>query len=293
MGLPTMNALGHLIFEDFNRSMNLINAPELADGIREILSGWNVKAGDGLLDSADMTFEKTGRLYDWSVASEGLKADRLFGKPRTVCDAVCDFHYEAYRWYRETFARHLCVHAAAVEIGGTLMLFPNTFAAGKSTLAVALAAEGMKIFGDDVVAIDTDSLELLSLGIMPRLRLPLPRQSLGLDLLKFLKNHAGISGSEQFYTKLNRRSQAALGERRPIGGFVILDRLPRNSATTITEVGQADILKAMIEQNFNTKLDVNRIFQCLRGVVSKSKAYRLAYSDLREAVSGIRKVSIQ
>jgi hypothetical protein len=283
-----MNSVCHLVFKDFDRRIDLVNAPELAESFRDILVGWNIDISAGLSGRADMTFEKKSRYYDWQVASDGLTADKLFGKPRTICDAVCDFHYEAYRWYRETFSHHLCIHAAAVEIADCLVVFPNTFAAGKSTLALALAAEGMKIFGDDVVAVDTRSLEAISLGMMPRLRLPLPSQALNPNVAEFLNSHVGISGPRQRYIKLGRCSQAALGERWSIGGFVLLDRLSAKAPATIAEVGQADILKALIGQNFNTRMDVRTIFQCLKAVTLKPKAFRLSYGDLSNAISCLK-----
>lgn len=279
----------HLVFDDFNLKLNLVDAPELSDGLRSILCGWNVRENKELSDSADMTFTKARRGYDWNIRSDGLTATKLSGIPRTICDAVCDFHYEAYRWYRSAFRGHLCIHAAAVKIGNGIVLFPNTFAAGKSILSVALASHGCRLYADDVVALDMQSHEAVSLGILPRLRLPLPTKAISPMMSQFLHARRRLESTTQLYVGLDHEHQANLGERGAITAIVILERLSRYTPAKLASVGAAEALRTMITQNFNTAHDVTKIFSVLKETTFKSKTYKLTYSEVDDAVNSLTK----
>lgn len=67
----------------------------------------------------------------------------------------------------------LGLHCGSVEVNGRLVLFPESSKAGKSTLTVAFAAAGYRIFGDDVLGLTAHG-EGVAMGVAPRLRLPLP-----------------------------------------------------------------------------------------------------------------------
>jgi hypothetical protein len=278
-----------LVFSDFNRRLNLVDTPELGDSLRSVLCGWDVQANGELSDSADMTFTKARRGYDCSIRSDGLTATKLSGIPRTICDAVCDFHYEAYRWYRSAFRDHLCIHAAAVKIGDGIVLFPNTFAAGKSILSVALASHGYRLYADDVVALDMQSNEAVSLGILPRLRLPLPAKAISPLMSQFLQSRRCLESATELYVGLGQEHQANLGERGTIAAIVILERLTRYTPARLAPVGAAEALRTIITQNFNTMHDVTKIFSVLKEVTLKSKTYKLIYSELDDAVNSLTK----
>ncbi|MEQ1837131.1 MAG: hypothetical protein ABL858_02130 [Candidatus Nitrotoga sp.] len=282
-----MNNHKHLIFEDFNLKLNLVDSPELSDSLRSILCGWDVRENDELADSADMTFTRARRGYDWNIRSDGLTATKLSGIPRTICDAVCDFHYEAYRWYRSTFRDHLCIHAAAVKIGNGIVLFPNTFAAGKSILSVALASQGNRLYADDVVALDMQSHEAVSLGILPRLRLPLPTKAISPLMSQFLQTRRCLESATELYVGLGQEHQANLGERGTITAIVVLERLSRYTPAKLTPVGAAEALRTLIIQNFNTAHDVTKIFSVLKETTLKSKTYKLTYSEVDDAVDSL------
>ena len=274
----------HLVFSDFNRRLNLVNTPELVDSLRSILCGWDVQANEELSDSAHMTFTKARRGYDLNIRSEDLKTTKSNETPRTICDAACGFHYEAYRWYRSAFRDHLCIHAAAVKIGDGIVLFPNTFAAGKSILSVALASHGCRLYADDVVALDMHSYEAVSLGILPRLRLPLPSKAISPLMSRFLQTRRCLESQTDLYIGLDHDLQANLGERGKIAAIVILERLTRYTPARLAPIGVAEALRSIITQNFNTTHDVTRIFSVLKETTFNSKTFKLIYSEMDDAV---------
>ena len=278
-----------LVFSDFKRRLNLVNAPELGDSLRSILCGWDVQANEELSDSADMTFTKARRGYDLTIRLDDLKTTKRSETPRTICDAACGFHYEAYRWYRSAFRDHLCIHAAAVKIGDGIVLFPNTFAAGKSILSVALASHGYRLYADDVVALDMNNHEAVSLGILPRLRLPLPSKAISPLMSRFLQTRRCLESQTDLYIGLEHELQANLGERGKIAAIVVLERLTRYTPARLAPIGAAEAMRAIITQNFNTAHDVTKIFSVLKETTFNSKTYKLIYSEMDDAVKSLTK----
>ena len=278
-----------LVFSDFKRRLNLVNAPELGDSLRSILCGWDVQENNELSDSADMTFTKARRGYDLTIRLDDLKTTKRSETPRTICDAACGFHYEAYRWYRSAFRDHLCIHAAAVKIGDGIVLFPNTFAAGKSILSVALASHGYRLYADDVVALDMNNHEAVSLGILPRLRLPLPSKAISPLMSRFLQTRRCLESQTDLYIGLEHELQANLGERGKIAAIVVLERLTRYTPARLAPIGAAEAMRAIITQNFNTAHDVTKIFSVLKETTFNSKTYKLIYSEMDDAVKSLTK----
>ena len=66
----------------------------------------------------------------------------------------------AINWVMQMQSGLLFFHAAAVAIGGEGVLIAGEKGAGKSTLSMALAAEGHDFFGDEIAAVRTEGFEL-------------------------------------------------------------------------------------------------------------------------------------
>ena len=175
----------------------------------------------------------------------------------------------------------LCLHAAAVEIGGALVLMPNVYRAGKSLLSVALAAGGCRLFNDDVVLLDPHSKDAIAPGIAPRLRLPLPTN---LDPLSrsFIAEHGGPRGTHYLYLTPTTDLHAAPGERAAIHGFIMLNRQERGSAK-LSEIGSGDVLRQLIWQNFARAGLAERILSSLSDIISSSQCLALSYSNIEDA----------
>lgn len=66
-----------------------------------------------------------------------------------------------------------CLHASAVEINGSIMVFLGESGAGKSTLAAFLAQQpGARLVSDDILPIQLLNSELFALPHFPQLKLP-------------------------------------------------------------------------------------------------------------------------
>jgi hypothetical protein len=201
--------------------------------------------------------------------------------------AVFSVAAELARAFAEEQPGLLCLHCAAVEADGRLILFPNRENAGKSTLATGLAARGFRLFADDVLAVSEVSQQGISLGIAPRLRLPLP-QSCGTSFHSFVESHRGPYDAEFLYLNLDASQLARHGQTCPIGATVLLDRR-RSGSPKLTSLARGRALRQLIIQNFapdGTSLTtINRLFS----MIETGACFSFTYSKLDEAIDFLSK----
>ena len=66
-------------------------------------------------------------------------------------DAACSFIVDLIRAYIAAAPSLLCLHGAAAEFAGRLVVFPTPYRSGKSTLTAYLAAAGVRVYADDIL----------------------------------------------------------------------------------------------------------------------------------------------
>jgi hypothetical protein len=196
-------------------------------------------------------------------------------------DAVCDFIVDLIHAYLAAKRDQLCIHCAAVEFDQGLVLFPNTYRSGKSTLAVKLASRGYRIFSDDVLPLDAENDCGVALGILPRLRLPLPGNS-DSDFRAFAKAHRGVANSRYLYVDLDRERLAPLGTRSPIVGIVTLE-YGEDRPAGIIPAARSQMLKNVILRNFARQGPAMEIFDRLHRLVDQADCYHMNYRTLDQA----------
>ncbi len=183
----------------------------------------------------------------------------------------------------------LCLHGAAAEFSGRLVVFPATKKAGKSTLSVALAAAGVRMFTDDFLplAIAPDGLITgLSSGVSPRLRLPYPAQ-IGARAERYLKTRPTLSNKQYTYVVPPDSSSTGFNESAPIGGIVFLDRQDGAQAH-LAGITTAEALKTVIYQNFSRSGNAADILTMLEFLVQHLPCYMLRYDDAEPAIDELK-----
>ena len=123
------------------------------------------------------------------------------------------------------------VHAAAVEIGGALVLLLGDSMAGKSSLALQLAACGHRLFADDRLALRVRAapggatrVEGIGYGVAPKARLPLPLDA-GRRLIDFLHaRRAARTPETAVYLRLPPAELAPHLEQAKVGHLVVVER---------------------------------------------------------------------
>ena len=201
--------------------------------------------------------------------------------PRTIMDALCDLHDVLIDWYLAAHPRHLCLHAAAIEMAGGLVVMPCVGKSGKSTLTVALAARGWRIFGDDVLALAPRASVGRSLGLLPRLRLPLPAnvsQAIG----GFLAARPAPIGRSWQYVGLEAGEVAGLDEACPIKALMFLERRATGAAS-LAPVAPAEAMQELVLQNIARGTTPVRAFDRLLHFLAGTKPMRLTYASLTDA----------
>lgn len=265
-------------FGALSRPIALVDCPELLPPLLSVFRGWNIDpcpapvAGDPLL-----TLRREGESYR-------LEADCISAPFRRAeaADAVCGFIAEFIRAFVEAERDLLCLHGAAVEFDGKLVVFPNRYRAGKSTLTVCLAAAGFRVFSDDVLPIGGNQDHALAPGILPRLRLPLP-DDLEARTRDFLDRHQGLKSARYLYVDLPKNRLAPFGTEAPIGSFVLIERDPE-AEPGIFPIGSGEVLRQVIWQNFARERNATDILRRLHRIVENANSFRLRYRCVEQAV---------
>jgi len=168
---------------------------------------------------------------------------------RSEVGAVFSVTAELARAFAEEKPERLCLHCAAIEADGRLIIFPNIRGGGKSTLAVKLASYGFRIFADDVLPIGETG---------PRARRshsPSTASALAFDadsvFREFVEAHRGPHDGEFAYLTC-LQSPCTLWNGRADWSFVLLDR--RTSVSVqLVPVLRGRGLEQLIVQNLRPR----------------------------------------
>ena len=178
----------YLIFDDMSNSVELINCRHLCDRFPLIFPGWQITEVSAEHASPVLSLRLENNNYilesDWLEKPAYRKNEDA---------AICLLVAELMRAYVHEDRGLLCLHGAAAEFAGKLVLFPSNYRAGKSILSACLAASGVRLFGDDVLPISLLDAAGIAPGFAPRLRLPLP-DNLGSETRDFIDKHNRLQG---------------------------------------------------------------------------------------------------
>ena len=176
----------------------------------------------------------------------------------------------------------LCLHAAAVEIGDGLIVFPSTYRAGKTTLVAALAASGVRVHADDLLPLTPDG-EGVAIGVNPRLRRPLPENAPPW-LHAFVARHAGPCDNRYQYLDLPSPLLAPYGLRKPVRAIVALRRGAPGVDARLQPLAASEGARHLILQHFERDGDSAKALDRLLAIVRPIPSHVLDYNDLGDAV---------
>jgi hypothetical protein len=267
-----------LRFGPLSSPVALVDCPELLPLVDKVFRGWTIES------SSDNGPEDPILSLSRDEAGYRLESACL-DRPLTLkepVDAVCGFIAELLKALVIDDPRLLCLHGAAVELGGRLVVFPNRYRTGKSTLTACFAAAGHRVFADDVLPIMGPDDRARAPGIAPRLRLPLP-DDLGSATRDYLEAHAGPGSQRYLYLDLPAGRLPALGTPAPIGAFVLIERDPEGELE-LARIGRGETLRQVVWQNFGREGDAGAILRRLHRIVDQAGCYRLRYRKAEEAV---------
>ena len=267
----------HLSIEDLSRPITLIDCRDLIAHFPIIFPGWH--------------FTEIAEIAQPPILSLRYEEDRYIlesdwlNKPLHRKDkvaAICALVSELVRAYVNDDVNLLCLHGAAADFSGKLVIFPNKYRAGKSLLSACLAVAGVRLFCDDALPINMAEGQGIAPGLAPCLRVPLPN-NLCAEYRLFIEANTVLKGRQYSYIDLSRGVLAKRNSHAPVGGFVLLER-EEGVETVLESITEGEVLRQVVWQNFAREADAPRILECLSQIVAKAKRYRLRYDRTEDAV---------
>jgi hypothetical protein len=174
----------------------------------------------------------------------------------------------------------LLIHASAVAIGSTSLVFPAAMECGKTTLAAGLVRAGLKYITDEVTAINIGSGDIepfaRSLSVDPG--------SWGVlaDLRPALAPEIGrYVGNQWQVPPTSIRPDCVAGRTR--AGFIVTPAYVDGARTELVPLSRADGVRILAEQSFNFVRHGEAGLRTLADVVRRSTCYRLVMGDLEQA----------
>lgn len=273
--------LRSLHFPGLDGALVLDGAPEVETALRTILRGWFPRAEDGAgAEGTTLLGRITGTGEGRHTAVSPWLDDPLERLPATsaACCAVADLAQAFFHQRPGTLA----LHCGAARIGGRLVAFGGPARTGKSTLIARLSAErDIEILTDDVLPVLADGLAY-GLGILPRLRLPLPPAAS--DAFR-AHVEAHLAASDNRYGYVDAPTLAPHGTRAALRVFVVLNRVA-GARAAFHRIETPEVMRHMIARNMTRGPDV---FGRLASLAERLTCLRLIYEDVEEAVELIRR----
>jgi hypothetical protein len=265
-----------IYFDGIQRPIQLENCPELLDMINNLSKGWKIECSEILKDSNSPIIYLKKSLDQYVRHSGFLKESVSFSDP---LDAACDFFVDLIKAFvHEPRNKFLCLHASAVCKNGNLLLFPNTYRAGKSLLASCLASRGCNIFADDVVPIIPQTLECLAPGIAARLRTPFPN-ILEERTSKFINEQTLIRNGKYSYLNPNSARLVSHGEKGLVTEIIFLERNQNIDGIFEYKLKNEIVLKNLLQRNFSYVLGAKNSFDILKAISNSIPAKILSYKN--------------
>lgn len=271
-----------IFFQGIASPARLDGVDRLVDLLPDLAFGWpyRVTPADPALQPffSISTIPDSDRLLCQNHLNDGAtrKLDDL--------NALCDLFAALAIALPNHDPRLICLHAAAVTVGGQLLIFPNVRMAGKSTLSAALAFAGHGLLGDDVVPLSFDEAGQAmaeGMGISPRLRLPLPTETPP-GFQDWVAATGGATNRQYRYLRIP--NQPGREARFPVGAFVILDRKDDPVPARIEPILPDQAMDVLLFQNFTRDRHSGDVLARIARLLTSRPAYRLTYCDLDGAV---------
>ena len=184
--------------------------------------------------------------------------------------------------------RMVCLHAGAARVGDGLVVVIGDSLAGKSSVALHLAVLGNRFFGDDQIGVTLENSPLgMCLGLMPKVRLPLPGDC-GDAFREFVDGYSSMQGDDMAYLKLWEGEAGTFGQTAPVRALVFLDRT-KTGKSHLRPASRPDLVKVMMRTAFAPHIPSPDLLAGLTRLADAAEVYRLRFSSSRDAATLISK----
>lgn len=248
------------------------------------LTGWPIKRIDaGGDDTADIdVIQQAGDKF--LIVRRGAGADeQLFDDEFNAANGLSGALVAAY------VARQpdkVCFHASSAKVGPGLVVLLGDSLAGKSSVALHLAASGYRLFGDDRLAVsfgETGAPMAQCLGLTPKIRLPLP-DDCGQHFAEYIDAFTEVRDDSSVYLKLWEGEAAVFLEKAPVTAFVILERR-ETGPCALLPTSRPEIAKTLLSTCFSPHVETTSLVPAMTQLASAAGGHKLSFSSSREAAA--------
>jgi len=262
-----------IAFAGASVTLQVPNSPEFLATLEAAAPDWPFAASQAQALPIAIVSEEAG---EFSLAVRGGGPMRT-----TAVGAACGAVAALATALVEERPDRLCFHCGAALFDGRLVVFPNRYRAGKSTLIVKLAAMGQTIFGDDILPVSADDSAGIAPGLAPRLRIPLPPAA-SRAFRNFVERHSAVTDGRYAYLRLSGGRLAPREAAAPLGAVVLLEREDRGRAE-FRPASKSAVLRALIERNFARTAPSGELLDRMHRLMDRLPRITLCYSDFEEA----------
>ena len=183
---------------------------------------------------------------------------------------------------------HIMLHAAALAFGNTGVIFPASSGSGKTTIALALIAQGFQYLSDEVAMIDAEDLTLR----------PLPRGlSIRENAFHLLQSLNRPPPSVGFYPQASSPhfryfnptafTHQAAEQPVPVKHVIFLDKPALSTKTHLKKIPKAQAVSQLLSCSFaNRPLAEDNIAHCIK-LSQKTECYVLTGDNLQDRVDAV------
>lgn len=267
-----------------DREIRVANAEILLAQLPIFLGGWPFRRLEKA-DDRDMDIhivERPGKRIEVRLTGAGA-VETVFDNEFDAADGLASALVAAFVARQPDM---VCLHAGSARFRSGLVVLLGDSLAGKSSVALHLAAAGYRLFGDDRLAVrmgGTGGASGLCLGLTPKVRLPLPADC-GPRFAEYVESFTEIRNDSVAHLKLWEGEAASFSEQAPIAACVILNRT-RAGPCEIAPAPRPAMVKALLAQCFAPQIKAQELVPVVTRLASETAGYALAFSSSAEAAS--------
>ncbi|MFC4350045.1 PqqD family peptide modification chaperone [Fodinicurvata halophila] len=269
-------------FSGMQRPVVFADCPEIPLALQEIAPSWHfdIQEDSGISRSPAILMRKSEGAYGIGVPwrESPWWADTLVG-------AICSFAVDLIESHLMDNPGLLGLHGAAARFHDGMVLFPAERRIGKSTLVTRLLLDGIRVYGDDLIALDAQGRGM-AYGFPPRLRLPFP-ETAGPALREFVGGAGGARDEDYLYLSPQLPNLAPHGETAPLSAIVLLSR-ERDVETRLRTLPESEGLHHLAAQYLARETSTDEVLGRCHKLAETLPTYCLHYSCLEEASACLR-----
>jgi len=277
-----LNVTTDVYYGALTNPVRYVDCPEIIELSAKVAFGWKsrsvqIKASE--IAEPLAVVQKQGQLY--SVTSSFRDSFVL-----SQVEAISAVMWHLAKMLYLSKPDIIPLHCGSFNLNGHLIAVSGPSGMGKSTLTARMCVEpDITIFGDDILLAQPDGIAS-GIGILPRLRPPLP-QSASAAFREYVAS--SIAPADATYAYISCRNMAPFGHRGKLSALIILSRLHRAASPYFVEIDPADAFLEWINNSISANVvdfavHADRITELSHNV----PCYRLVYSDLEDVVGLFR-----